>query len=88
MNTEPSYPSYPPVLPPNVQQTVITDIQIPFGRLVVLIIKYLFAAIPALIIFWIFMLIVGLILSAIFGGFFEVFRHALENAAQHQQATH
>ncbi len=88
MNTEPTYPSYPPALPPSVQYTVITDVQIPFGRLVALIIKYLFAAIPALIIFWIFLLIIGLILSAIFGGFLEVFRHTLENAAQHPQPTH
>jgi hypothetical protein len=51
----------PPVAP---HRVAIADIQIPFWRLVVIMIKWMFAAIPALIIFW---LIVGLITLAFWG---------------------
>jgi hypothetical protein len=50
---------------------VIQDINIPFGSMVILIIKWSLAAIPAAII----LLIIGAILSAIFGGLFAAIFH-------------
>jgi hypothetical protein len=56
----------PPYMPP--QHAVITDIRIPFWRLVGIFIKWTFAAIPATIIvvliFVIIAFIVGIILAA------------------------
>lgn len=49
-------------------RVTITDIDIPFGRLVMLIIKLWLASIPAIIIIGIVLAIVGGILSLIFGG--------------------
>lgn len=54
-------------------EVVITGVNIPFGEMVVLIIKIMFAAIPAYIImFVIFMVLFGL-LGAIFGAFMPGF---------------
>ena len=50
----------------NDHRVVITDIDVPFGRLVVIFIKFVFAAIPAYIAV---ALIIGVIF-AIFGGIF------------------
>jgi hypothetical protein len=50
---------------------VIQDIKIPFGSMVVIIIKWSLAAIPAAIILF----IIGAILSAIFGGLFAAIFH-------------
>ena len=47
---------------------VVRDIDIPFGRLVVIFIKMFLAMIPAVIGFTIIMSIVMTILAAIFGG--------------------
>lgn len=79
MNTEPTYQAYPPALPPTVQYTVITDVQIPFSRLVVLILKYFLAAIPAFICLWMCFAVIGLVLSLFMGGLFQGLKHALEN---------
>jgi hypothetical protein len=55
-------------------QVVVTDIDIPFGSMVFLIIKWAIASIPALIILSILGAIVGVlvggIFSSMFGGFF------------------
>ena len=56
----------PTHVPP--QQVTITDIDIPFGRLIVIFIKWALAAIPATIIVTIIMMIVMGILSLLFGG--------------------
>lgn len=48
--------------------TVITDINIPFGRLVVIMLKMMLAAIPAILIFYIMAFVFALILMAVFGG--------------------
>lgn len=52
---------------PGRQQTTVTDIAIPFGRLVVIFIKFGLAAIPAAIVVSILVTLIGLVLSAIFG---------------------
>jgi len=56
----------PTHVPPQV--VVITDIDIPFGRLVALFIKWALAAIPATIIVSIILMIVMGILGMLFGG--------------------
>ena len=50
-----------------VERTVITDIDIPFWRLVAIIIKWTFAAIPAAIIVWLIIMIVAGVIGSIFG---------------------
>ena len=50
-----------------VERTVITDVDIPFWRLVTIIIKWSFASIPALIIVWLILMVIGGIFAAIFG---------------------
>jgi hypothetical protein len=52
----------------NRQQIVITDLDIPFNRLVVFILKWVLASIPAMIILWIFVAILAALFSGIFGG--------------------
>jgi hypothetical protein len=49
------------------QRTVLTDIEIPFGRLIVIFIKFGLASIPAAIVLMIIFMVIGLILTAIFG---------------------
>ncbi len=53
--------------PGSPDRTVITDIDIPFGRLVLIMIKCVLAAIPALIAVWLIFFLIGLALSLIFG---------------------
>ncbi len=50
-----------------VERTVITDIDIPFGRLVAIIIKWTCAAIPAAIIVWLIIMIIAGVIGSIFG---------------------
>jgi hypothetical protein len=50
-----------------VERTVITDIDIPFWRLVAILIKWTFAAIPAAIIVWLIMMIIVGVIGSIFG---------------------
>lgn len=49
------------------QRTTVTDIDISFGRLIVIFIKFGLAAIPAAIIVSIIMMLVATVLSGIFG---------------------
>ena len=48
------------------QPTILTDIDIPFGRLVVILIRFGLAAIPAAIIIWIVMFVIMMILASVF----------------------
>ena len=48
------------------QRTIVTDVEIPFGRMVVFLIKLGLAAIPALIILW----LITALLMATFGMLF------------------
>ncbi|HEY1310860.1 MAG TPA: hypothetical protein VGF02_07905 [Pseudolabrys sp.] len=50
-----------------VERTVITDIDIPFWRLVAIIIKWTLAAIPAAIIVWLIIMIIAGLIGSIFG---------------------
>jgi hypothetical protein len=50
-----------------VERTVITDIDISFWRMVMIIIKWTLAAIPAMIIIWLIVMAIGAILGTIFG---------------------
>ena len=54
-------------LPPNGRGYVLTDIDIPFGRLIVIIVKIALAAIPAMIIVWAIIAIIMLVVGSIFG---------------------
>ncbi len=48
--------------------TTITDIDIPFGRLVAIMLKMMLASIPAILILYALMFAFALILMAVFGG--------------------
>ena len=49
-------------------ETTITDINIPFGRIVAIIIKWMLASIPAIIILYVVMAFIMLGVITIFGG--------------------
>jgi hypothetical protein len=49
------------------QRTTLTDIDIPFGRLIMIFIKFTLAAIPATIILMIIFMLLGFVLTMIFG---------------------
>jgi hypothetical protein len=53
---------------PGPVRTVLTDVDIPFGRLVGLILKTMIASIPAYIILFIIFAIVGAVFGGIFAG--------------------
>jgi hypothetical protein len=48
--------------------TTITDIDIPFGRLVVMMLKLMLASIPALLCFYAIIGAIALVLTLVFGG--------------------
>lgn len=50
------------------QKTVITDVQIPFGRMICIILKWMLASIPAVILMYIVMFGVMLIFAGGVGG--------------------
>lgn len=52
----------------NVQEVVVTDIEIPFVSMVVLLVKWALAAIPAMIILISIGVAISLVLGALFGG--------------------
>ena len=52
--------------PRDAGRTVITDIRIPFGRLVAIMVKLVLASIPALIIVWLIVFAIGIALTGIF----------------------
>lgn len=57
--------------PAGLQRTIVTDIDISFGRLIVIFIKFGLAAIPAAIVLSFIVTLIGFILTAIFGpGYF------------------
>lgn len=51
------------------QRTIISDIDIPFIRLVAIMIKFALAALPAMIVVYIVMASIMLLLAGIFGEF-------------------
>ena len=54
--------------------TVITDVQIPFGRMVMIILKFVLASIPAMIIFYVIAALVMLLMAGLFGGGAAIFQ--------------
>lgn len=48
--------------------TTLTDIDIPFGRLIVILLKVMLAAIPAIILFYAMVFILALVAMTVFGG--------------------
>lgn len=57
-----------PIEEPENQNVVVTDIQMPFGSMVVFMVKWAIASIPAIIILFMFFAIVTAIFGGIFGG--------------------
>ena len=57
-------------LPPSSipQPVTVTDVNIPFGRLVVLILKIMLASIPAVLIMYAIMAAIGLLFVGLLGG--------------------
>ncbi len=51
------------------QNTTITDIRIPFGRMVAIILKWMLASIPAMILMYIVMFGIMLLFAGGLGGF-------------------
>jgi hypothetical protein len=49
------------------QRTVVTDIDIPFGRLVVFLLKVGLASIPAVIILWLIVWLIMIVFGMLFG---------------------
>lgn len=53
------------------REVIVTDIQMPFWSIVVLMVKWAIAAIPALIILMVLGGIVSMLLGGLFGGLFH-----------------
>ncbi|HEY1082238.1 MAG TPA: hypothetical protein VGE29_08250 [Prosthecobacter sp.] len=49
-------------------RTVVTDIDIPFGRLIMIMLKFMLASIPAVIVMYVIMFGVVLVFALFFGG--------------------
>ncbi|MCB1070814.1 MAG: hypothetical protein KDL31_10700, partial [Kiritimatiellae bacterium] len=60
---------------PEPQSMILTDIQIPFGRMVMIILKWSLASIPAVILLWLAMLLVGLLFGLSVGGCSMLMEH-------------
>jgi len=59
----------------NENRTIIKDVDIPFGRLVVIILKVMLASIPAIIIFYAIFFGIVLLFAMLFGGGAALFNH-------------
>lgn len=49
-------------------RTTITDIDIPFGRLIMVMLKFMLASIPAVLVMYAIMFIILIIIAMFFGG--------------------
>lgn len=61
--------------PPALQRISVVDFDMPFGRMVVFMIKWAFAAIPALIVIWMVLFACLMIVAAFFGGIAALSQH-------------
>ena len=61
-------PPGPVFIQPTTTTTIITDIDIPFGRLVGIMLKFMLASIPAVLTMYAIMGAIALVFVAIFGG--------------------
>ncbi|HHX98149.1 MAG TPA: hypothetical protein GX689_04785, partial [Lentisphaerae bacterium] len=50
------------------QRVTLTDVDIPFGRMVIIILKWMLASIPAVILLWIVVGLITLVFGAGIGG--------------------
>ena len=55
--------------------TIIRDIDIPFFRMVAIMLKFMFASIPALILFYAILFVFALAVAAVFGGAAGLLNH-------------
>ena len=55
--------------------TIIRDIDIPFFRMVAIMLKFMFASIPALILFYAILFVFVLAVAAVFGGAVGLLNH-------------
>jgi hypothetical protein len=65
----------PSAFPRAPQRISVVDFDVPFGRMVVFMIKWAFAAIPALIVIWPVVFICLLIIAGFFGGIAALSQH-------------
>jgi hypothetical protein len=59
------------------QRVIVTDVDMPFGSMVVFIIKWTIASIPALILLWLIFIAVFVVLGLIFGSVFHGMSHGV-----------
>lgn len=52
----------------NENRTTVTDIDVPFGRMVMIILKFMLASIPAVLLFYVIMIPVVLLFSGLLSG--------------------
>jgi hypothetical protein len=50
------------------ENTIITDIRIPFGRMVAIILKWMLASIPAMILMYLIMFVIMIVFAGGIGG--------------------
>ena len=55
------------------ERVTLVDIDIPFGRMVAIIIKWSLASIPAMIILWILFMLVAVLFGGLLGGIGSLF---------------
>jgi hypothetical protein len=55
------------------QKVVITDIDIPFGKIIVIILKWTLAAIPAILLFYGILFIILMLSGGVIASFFSYF---------------
>ncbi len=60
---------------PNRNAITVTDIDIPFGRLVTIMVKLMLASIPALLLFYIICFTIAAMFMIIFGGSAVLLQH-------------
>lgn len=53
--------------------TIVSDIDIPFGRMVIVILKAMLAGIPAFILFYVVLILVVAFIGALFGSGLAIF---------------
>lgn len=70
--------TYPPGPEDPHRRVTVTDINIPFGRLVVIILKFILASIPAMLVIYAIMAVFMLIILGLFGGAAAVLDSALK----------
>jgi hypothetical protein len=71
----PTQQAIPSAFPPAPQRISVVDFDMPFGRMVVFMIKWAFAAIPALIVIWTVVFVCLIIFATFFGGLAALSQH-------------